>query len=194
MEKQPEWQSSNVAIKIMVKQQNWRSGCLILTLKQEDHAHVSKSESFIAKNSHNNRGSGKNVQLLDWCAWDRREEGGEENNFCIVSLPLSASQNWQASLCHRPFTTGCSHKPIVMRAFTTGFWPSSVIFWFWSSEPAVKSISLSVIQKLVSVESVAVGGAFAYWLVAVGLLDDMWLHQIIEKTASGGVYYLAIAD
>jgi len=43
------------------------------------------------------RGSGKNAQLLDWCAWDGREEGGEENNFCIVSLPLSASQNRQGN-------------------------------------------------------------------------------------------------
>ena len=39
MEKELEWESSNVAIKTkLIKQQNQRSGCLLLTLKQKDQA------------------------------------------------------------------------------------------------------------------------------------------------------------
>ena len=39
MEKELEWESSNVAIKTkLIKQQNQMSGCLLLTLKQKDQA------------------------------------------------------------------------------------------------------------------------------------------------------------
>ena len=39
MEKKLEWESSNVAIKTkLIKQQNQRSGYLLLTLKQKDQA------------------------------------------------------------------------------------------------------------------------------------------------------------
>ena len=39
MEKELEWESRNVAIKTkLIKQQNQKSGCLLLTLKQKDQA------------------------------------------------------------------------------------------------------------------------------------------------------------
>ena len=80
MEKQLEWESSNIAIKTTVIKLQNQSGCLLLTLKQEDHAHASKSKSFMVKSGRNNGGIGENMSLLDGCASDGREEGGEDNN------------------------------------------------------------------------------------------------------------------
>jgi hypothetical protein len=62
---------------------------LLPTLKQEDHAHASKSKSFMAKNGRNNGGSGENAQLLDGCAQDRRDEGGEDDNILYFGISLS---------------------------------------------------------------------------------------------------------
>ena len=77
MEKELEWESSNVAIKTtLIKQQNQRSGCLLLTLKQEDQAILPNPRaSFMVKSSLNNGGSSPNACL---CAQDGREEEGED--------------------------------------------------------------------------------------------------------------------
>jgi hypothetical protein len=48
--------NGTVAINTPVKQQDQRSGCLLLTLNQEDQAHSSKSKSFMVKSSRNNGG------------------------------------------------------------------------------------------------------------------------------------------
>ena len=54
---------------------------MLLTLKEEGHAHASKSKSFTVKRGRNNGGSGENARLLDGCARDEREEGGEDTSF-----------------------------------------------------------------------------------------------------------------
>ena len=75
MEKELERESSNVAIKIkLIKQQNQRSECLLLTLKQKAILQ-NPSTSFMVKSSRNNGGKGPNVRL---CSRDRREEEGED--------------------------------------------------------------------------------------------------------------------
>ena len=80
MEKELEWESSNVAIKTkLIKQQNQRSGCLLLTLKQKDLTLKQKdqailqnpSASFMVKSNRNDGGKGPNARL---CSWDGREE------------------------------------------------------------------------------------------------------------------------
>jgi hypothetical protein len=83
MEKELEWESSNVAIKItLIKQQNQRSRCLLLTLKQEDQAILPNPRaSFMVKSSRNNGGSGTNTCL---CARDGREEDGTSFLYCDV--------------------------------------------------------------------------------------------------------------
>ena len=65
MEKELEWESSNVAIKTkLIKHQNQRSGCLLLTLKQKDQAILQNpSTSFMVKSSRNNGGKGLNARL-----------------------------------------------------------------------------------------------------------------------------------
>ena len=61
---------------MVIKQQNQRSGCLLLTLKQEDQAILPNLRaSFMVKSSRNNRGSGPNARL---CARDGRQEEGED--------------------------------------------------------------------------------------------------------------------
>ena len=83
MEKELEWESSNVAIKTkLIKQQNQKSRCLLLTLKQKDQAILQNpSTSFMVKSSHNNGGKGPNVRL---CSWDGREEEGEDSYSLFV--------------------------------------------------------------------------------------------------------------
>ena len=65
MEKELEWESSNVAIKTkLIKQQN-QSGCLLLTLKQKDQVILQNpSASFMVKSSRNNWGNGPNARLV----------------------------------------------------------------------------------------------------------------------------------
>ena len=77
MEKELEWESSNVAIKTkLIKQQNQRSGCLLLTLKQKDQAILQNpSASFMVKSRRNNGGKGPNAHL---CSPDGREEEAED--------------------------------------------------------------------------------------------------------------------
>ena len=77
MEKELEWESSNIAIKTkLIKQQNQRSGCLLLTLKQKDQAILQNpSTSFMVKSSRNNGGKGPNMRV---CSQDGREEEGED--------------------------------------------------------------------------------------------------------------------
>jgi len=48
------------------------------------------SSSILAKNGHNNGGSGENACLLDECAQDGREEGGEDDSFLYFGISLSA--------------------------------------------------------------------------------------------------------
>ena len=61
---------------MVIKQQNQRSGCLLLTLKQEYQAILlNPRASFMVKSSRNNEGSGPNARL---CARDGREEEGED--------------------------------------------------------------------------------------------------------------------
>ena len=74
MEKELEWESSNVAIKTkLIKQQNQMSGCLLLTLKQKDQAILQNpSISFMVKSCRNNGGKGPNARL---CSRDEREDG-----------------------------------------------------------------------------------------------------------------------
>ena len=83
MEKGLEWESSNVAIKTkVIKQQNQRSGCLLLTLKQKDQAILQNpSANFMVKSSRNNGEKGPNVRL---CSRDGREE--EEEDGCSLSV------------------------------------------------------------------------------------------------------------
>ena len=83
IEKELEWESSNVAIKTKLnKQQNQRSGCLLLTLKQKDKAILQNpSASFMVKSSRNNGGKGPNARL---CSRDGREE--EEEDDCSLFL------------------------------------------------------------------------------------------------------------
>ena len=78
MEKELEWESSNVAIKTMlIKQQNQRSWCLLLTLKQKDQAILQNLNiSFMVKSSRNNGGKGPNTRL---CSRDGREEEEEDD-------------------------------------------------------------------------------------------------------------------
>ena len=78
MEKELEWESSNVAIKMkLIKQENQRSGCLLLTLKQKDQAILQNpSTSFMVKSSRNNGGKGPNECLY---SRDGREEEGEDD-------------------------------------------------------------------------------------------------------------------
>ena len=80
MEKELEW-ASNVAIKTkLIKQQNQRSECLLLTLKQKDQAILQNpSASFMVKSSRNNGGKGLNTRL---CSRDGREE--EEEDGCSL--------------------------------------------------------------------------------------------------------------
>ena len=87
IEKELEWESNNVAIKTkLIKQQNQRSGCLLLTLKQKDQAILwNPSTSFMVKSSRNNGGKGPNAHL---CAWDGREEEGEDSASFFV-LPFN---------------------------------------------------------------------------------------------------------
>ena len=77
-EKELEWESSNVAIKTkLIKQQNQRSGCLLLTLKQKDQAIIQNpSTSFMVKSSRNNEGKGPKARL---CSQDGRDEEGEDD-------------------------------------------------------------------------------------------------------------------
>ena len=79
MEKELEWESSNVAIKTkLIKQQNQRIGCLLLTFKQKDQVILQNpSASFMVKSSRNNEGKGPNARL---CSRDGREE--EEEDVC----------------------------------------------------------------------------------------------------------------
>ena len=81
IEKELEWESSNVAIKMkLIKQQNQRSGCLLLTLKQKDQGILQNpNASFMVKSNHNNGGKGPNARL---CSRDGREE--EEEDGCSV--------------------------------------------------------------------------------------------------------------
>ena len=83
MEKELEWESSNVAIKTkLIKQQNQRSGCLLLTLKQKDQAILQNpSTSFMVKSSRNNGGKGPNARL---CSRDGREEEEEDGYSLFV--------------------------------------------------------------------------------------------------------------
>ena len=83
MEKELESESSNVAIKTkLIKQQNQRSGCLLLTLKQKDEAILQNlSISFMVKSSRNNGGKGPKARL---CSRDRREE--EEEDGCSLFM------------------------------------------------------------------------------------------------------------
>ena len=84
MEKELEWESSNVAIKTkLIKQQNQRSRCLLLTLKEKDQVILQNpSASFMVKSSRNNRGKGPNASL---CSRDGREEE-EEDGYSIFVL------------------------------------------------------------------------------------------------------------
>ena len=81
MEKKLEWESSNVAIKTkLIKQQNQRSGCLLLTLKQKDQAILQNpSASFMVKSSRNNGGKDPNARL-----YSRDEKEEEEENGCSL--------------------------------------------------------------------------------------------------------------
>ena len=111
----------------MVKQQN-QSGCLLVTLKDEGHAHASKSKSFTVKRGRNNGGSGENARLLDGCARDEREEGGEDTSFLYsvyhCRKPQTDSDSTTSTvICHRPLTAGSSHKSVVILTFTAGSWP-----------------------------------------------------------------------
>ena len=61
---------------MLIKQENQRSGCLLLTLKQKDQAILPNPRaSFMVKSSRNNGWSGPNTRL---CARDGREEEGED--------------------------------------------------------------------------------------------------------------------
>ena len=77
MEKELERESSNVAIKMkLIKQQNRRSRCLLLTLNKKDQTILQNPRaSFMVKSSHNNGGIGPNAHLY---ARDGREEEGED--------------------------------------------------------------------------------------------------------------------
>ena len=101
MEKELEWESSNLAIKTtLIKQQNQRSECLLLTLKQEDQAILSNPRaSFMVKSSRNNGESDPNVRLY---AWDGREKEGKDGPsflYCDVIIigsclePTGIAQN-----------------------------------------------------------------------------------------------------
>ena len=83
MEKELEWESSNVAIKMkLIKQQNQRSGCLLLTLKQKDQAILQNlSTSFMVKSIRSNGGKGPNAHL---CSRNGREEEGEDGYSLFV--------------------------------------------------------------------------------------------------------------
>ena len=83
VEKEIEWKSNNVAIKTkLIKQQNQRSGCLLLTLKQKDQVILQNpSASFMVKSSRNNGGKGPNERL---CSRDGREEGAEDGYSLFV--------------------------------------------------------------------------------------------------------------
>jgi hypothetical protein len=84
MEKE-EWESSIIAIKTkLIKQQNQRSGGLLLTLKQKDQAILSNpSGSFTDLGDRNIGGSGPNVCL---CSRDRRvEEEDDSYNLFVLS-------------------------------------------------------------------------------------------------------------
>jgi hypothetical protein len=61
---------------MLIKQQNQRSGCLLLTLKQKDQIILlNPRASFTGKSGPNNGGCGPNARL---CARDGREEEGED--------------------------------------------------------------------------------------------------------------------
>ena len=77
MEKELEWESSNVATKTkLIKQQNQSSGWLLLTLKQKDQAILQNPiTSFMVKSSRNNGGKDPNARL---CSQGGREEEGED--------------------------------------------------------------------------------------------------------------------
>ena len=81
MEKELEWESSNVTMKTkLIKQQNQSSGCFLLTLKQKDQAILQNpNASFMVKSSRNNGGKGPNARL---CSQDGREE--EEEDDCSL--------------------------------------------------------------------------------------------------------------
>jgi len=86
MKKELEWESSNVAIKItLIKQQNQRSECLLLTLKQEDQAILSNPRaSFMVKSSRNNGESDPNVRLYAWDGREKEVEDGASFLYCCV--------------------------------------------------------------------------------------------------------------
>ena len=93
MEKELEWESSNVAIKTKLnKQQNQRSGCLLLTLKQKDQAILQNpSTSFMVKSSRNNGGKGPKAHL---CSRDGR--GEEEEDGCSLFMLLAYHRRFLA--------------------------------------------------------------------------------------------------
>ena len=75
IEKELEWESSNVAIKTkLIKQQNQRSECLLLTLKQKAILQ-NPSTSFMVKSNRNNGEKGPKARLY---SRDGREEEGED--------------------------------------------------------------------------------------------------------------------
>ena len=94
MEKELEWESSNVAIKTkLIKQQNQSSGFLLLTLKQKDQAILQNpSASFMVKSSRNNGEKGPNTRL---CPWDGREE--EEENGCSLFVVYAYHRRFLAT-------------------------------------------------------------------------------------------------
>ena len=67
---------------MLIKQQNQRSGFLLLTLKQEDQPILPNLRaSFMVKISRNNGGSSPNVRP---CARDEREEEGEDDDSFFI--------------------------------------------------------------------------------------------------------------
>ena len=136
---------------MLIKQQNQRSGCLLLTLKQKDQAILPNPRaSFTVKSSHNNGGSGPNTRL---CAQDGREEEGEDGASFLYCYFITVS-SWLEPIviapnhCRLLDRTGSdkqtsSHyrcKPQTRSDVDLHcrFWPSPNHFVILSSEPAVK--------------------------------------------------------
>ena len=113
IEKELEWESSNVAIKTkIIKQQNQRRGCLLLTLKKKDQAILQNpSASFMVKSRRNNGVKGQNARL---CSRDGREE--EEEDDCSL-------------LCCRLITVGSWLEPTVIEPNHCRF-----VAWIGSAE------------------------------------------------------------
>jgi hypothetical protein len=162
MEKELEWESSNVAIKTtLIKQQNQSSGCLLLTLKQEDQPILlNPRASFMVKSSHNNWGSGPNARL---CARDGREEEGEDGAsflYCDVItagsclepiviaqhhwqfLARTGSDKWTSSHCRFKPQTG---KDVDLH---WRFWPSPNHFLIFKLRTGSEGTSLPVHSNL----------------------------------------------